>query len=223
MLIDSLFANDDSISRQWQEPLAKDSVVLRGFAYREAHTLLHHIMNVAKQAPFYHFVTPSGHVMSIAITNCGSLGWTSSQQGYLYTRTDPLSGQAWPSMPAIFRQIAQQAASDAGYSDFLPDACLINRYYPGSRLSLHQDKDEDDLSQPIVSVSLGLTATFLFGGLQREHPKQRITLTHGDIVVWGGDSRLNYHGILPLKNGIAPEPLQEQVRYNLTFRRVTRA
>ncbi|WP_439153452.1 DNA oxidative demethylase AlkB [Xenorhabdus santafensis] len=220
--MDDLFANDDSILRQWQEPLAKDAVVLRGFAYDEAQALLQHITAIAEAAPFRHFVIPNGHTMSIAMTNCGTFGWTSNEQGYRYTETDPMSGQAWPQIPTIFLQIAQQAAHRAGFSHFIPNACLINRYHPGARLSLHQDKDEMDFSHPIVSVSLGLPATFLFGGLQREQPCQRVTLTHGDIVVWGGDSRLCYHGVLPLKDGIAPSPLQDNVRYNLTFRHVSR-
>ncbi|AOM41963.1 DNA oxidative demethylase AlkB [Xenorhabdus hominickii] len=220
-MIEDLFANDDSIIRQWQEQLAKDAVVLRGFAYGEAQALLQHIAKIAEKASFRHFVTPNGHIMSVGMTNCGTLGWTSNKQGYCYTKTDPLSGQIWPQMPKAFQQIAQQAASHAGFTDFTPDACLINRYHPGSRLALHQDKDEIDLSQPIVSVSLGLSATFLFGGLQREHPCQRVILTHGDVIVWGGDSRLRYHGVLPLKDGKVPWPLQDSVRYNLTFRRVS--
>ncbi|WP_092509984.1 DNA oxidative demethylase AlkB [Xenorhabdus mauleonii] len=220
--MDDLFANDDSIIRQWQEPLAKDAVVLRGFAYDEAPTLLQHIATIAETAPFRHFIIPNGHTMSIGMTNCGTFGWTSNAQGYRYTEVDPLSGQAWPQIPAIFLQLAQRAADHAGFPHFVPNACLINRYHPGARLSLHQDKDEMDFSQPIVSVSLGLPATFLFGGLQRTQPCQRVTLTHGDIAVWGGDARLCYHGVLPLKDGIAPLPLQDNVRYNLTFRRVSR-
>ncbi|WP_422824074.1 DNA oxidative demethylase AlkB [Xenorhabdus entomophaga] len=215
-----LFADDGNIIRQWQEPLAEDAVVLRGFAYGKAPILLQNIMDIAENAPFRHFMTRSGHMMSVSMTNCGQLGWISDKQGYRYTKNDPLSGQKWPKMPEMFQQLAQQAASQAGFIDFIPEACLINRYHPGSRLSLHQDKNEIDLSQPVVSVSLGLPATFLFGGLQRECPCQRVLLTHGDIIVWGGNSRLRYHGILPLKDGVTPWPLQDNVRYNLTFRRV---
>ncbi|MBC8953543.1 DNA oxidative demethylase AlkB [Xenorhabdus sp. PB62.4] len=219
-MIKDLFADDDNIIRQWKEPLAKDAIILRGFAYSKAPILLQNIMDIAENAPFRYFMTPSGHMMSVSMTNCGQLGWISDKQGYRYTENDPLSGQKWPKMPEIFQQLAQKAASQAGFTDFIPDACLINRYHPGSRLNLHQDKNEIDLSQPIVSVSLGLPATFLFGGLQREYPCQRVLLTHGDIIVWGGSSRLRYHGILPLKDGVTPWPLQDNVRYNLTFRRV---
>ena len=155
--------------------------------------------------------------MSVALTTCGSRGWVSDQHGYRYSTTDPMNGQAWPAMPDALRDLAQQAATVAGFSDFEPDACLINRYVPGSKMSLHQDKDERDLRQPIVSVSLGIPATFLFGGLQRKDPTVRVRLTHGDVVVWGGVDRLRFHGIVPLKDNT--HPLLGAQRFNLTFRK----
>jgi alkylated DNA repair protein (DNA oxidative demethylase) len=120
-------------------------------------------------------------------------------------------------MPEAFRKLAETAANEAGFPGFGPDACLINRYEPGSRLSLHQDQDERDFTQPIVSVSLGLPATFLFGGMERGDKTIRIPLLHGDVVVWGGPARLRYHGVAPLAKG--EHPLTGSVRYNLTFRR----
>lgn len=154
--------------------------------------------------------------MSVAMTNCGHLGWTTNRQGYLYSPIDPQTNKPWPAMPHSFHDLCQRAATAAGYPDFQPDACLINRYAPGSKLSLHQDKDEPDLRAPIVSVSLGLPAIFQFGGLKRNDPLKRLLLEHGDVVVWGGESRLFYHGIQPLKAGF--HPLTADCRYNLTFR-----
>ena len=155
--------------------------------------------------------------MSVAMTNCGPLGWSTDSRGYCYAAIDPLTGQPWPAIPAVFLTLAKTAASQAGYPEFSPDACLINRYQPGAKLSLHQDKDEARLDAPIVSVSLGLPATFQFGGLNRSDPLQRVWLEHGDVVVWGGESRLFYHAILPLKAGSHPQV--GAWRYNLTFRR----
>lgn len=219
-MIEDLFANDESLPRQWQENLAPGAVILRGYATEYVPALFDMIMALSKAAPFRHLRTPSGHTMSVGMTNCGDLGWISDELGYRYTPTDPETGQLWPPMPALLRQLAEDASSAAGYSGFNPDACLINRYYPGSRLTLHQDKNERDMSQPIVSVSLGLPAMFLFGGLTREQACKRFPLTQGDVMVWGGPSRLNYHGVMPLKDAIPPSPAQESVRYNLTFRRV---
>lgn len=155
--------------------------------------------------------------MSVGMTNCGSLGWVTDRRGYRYEAEDPLSGQPWPAMPPVFRELAEQAAHQAGYPEFRPDACLINRYEPKAKMSLHQDKDEADFAQPIVSVSLGLPATFQFGGMHRSDPVAKIQLNHGDVVVWGGVDRLRYHGILPLKSG--EHPRLGAVRVNLTFRR----
>jgi alkylated DNA repair protein (DNA oxidative demethylase) len=162
-------------------------------------------------------VTPGGFVMSVAITNCGALGWTTDARGYRYTTDDPQSGRPWPDMPDAFSRLARQAAETAGFDGFAPDACLINRYEPGARLSLHQDKDERDHSAPIVSVSLGMDATFLFGGHQRSDRPARFPLRHGDVVVWGAEDRLRYHGVLPLKD--QPHPELGSQRINLTFRK----
>ncbi|MDX1979312.1 MAG: DNA oxidative demethylase AlkB [Bryobacteraceae bacterium] len=197
--------------------LAPGAMVLRQFASPEEETLLAAVEAVAAAAPFRHMVTPGGFRMSVAMTNCGAVGWTSDRAGYRYTHTDPETGRPWPPMPDAFRGLAARAASGAGFQDFEPDACLINRYTPGTKLSLHQDKDERDFSQPIVSVSLGIPAVFLFGGQHRSGKTIRVPLSHGDVVVWGGPSRLHYHGIMPLKDG--HHPLVGAFRINLTFRR----
>lgn len=220
MMIKDLFADDENLQRQWREELSPGAVILRGYATDNAEQLLQEIATLATQAPFRHLITPGGHRMSVGMTNCGPLGWISDELGYRYTPTDPLTKYPWPSMPVCFRLLAEQAAQAAGYTDFSPDACLVNRYTPGSRLTLHQDKNERDMTQPIVSVSLGLPAIFLFGGILREQPCRRFPLIQGDVMVWGGPSRLNYHGVLPLKDALPPWPCQETVRYNLTFRRV---
>ena len=173
--------------------------------------------HVIAQAPFRHMLTPGGYRMSVAMSNCGPLGWTSDRKGYRYGEIDPQTGDPWPALPASFSDLATRAASAAGFHDFLPDACLINRYQEGAKLSLHQDKDERDFGQPIVSVSLGLPATFLFGGLERAGKTIRLPLIHGDVVVWGGPARLRYHGVSPLKQG--SHPLIGEARINLTFRK----
>jgi alkylated DNA repair protein (DNA oxidative demethylase) len=197
--------------------LSGGAVLLHGYALPREAEILAGIAEVAAIAPFRHMVTPGGFEMSVAMTNCGTLGWTSDRRGYRHAPDDPLSGLPWPSMPATFSQLAAEAAEAAGFAHFRPDACLVNRYAPGTRLSLHQDKDERDLSQPIVSVSLGLTATFLFGGLQRSDKAQRLPLLHGDVVVWGGEDRLRFHGVMPLREG--RHPALGNVRINLTFRK----
>jgi alkylated DNA repair protein (DNA oxidative demethylase) len=200
----------------WQEPLAEGAVILRRFARANAAALIEQIGKVAQLSPFRQMVTPGGYTMSVAMTNCGARGWTTNQHGYLYSPDDPLTGRPWPPMPQPFRELADAASTAAGYPGFKPDACLINRYAPGAKLSLHQDKDEPNLQQPIVSVSLGLPAVFQFGGLKRNDPLVRVMLEHGDVVVWGGASRLFYHGILPLKPG--HHSAAGEARYNLTFR-----
>ncbi len=200
----------------WQEPLAPGAVILRRFALARAPALFDGIDRVAARSPFRHMVTPGGYTMSVAMTNCGRLGWATNARGYVYAHHDPQSGSPWPPMPEVFQALCHAAAVAAGYDDFVPDACLINRYAEGAKLSLHQDKDEPDLRAPIVSVSLGLPAVFQFGGLQRSDPLKRLMLEHGDVVVWGRESRLYYHGIQPLKPGI--HPLTGAFRYNLTFR-----
>lgn len=198
------------------ERLAPGACVLRGLASDIAGNLLDGIDRIAARAPFRRLVTPGGKTMSVAMTNCGALGWCSDRRGYRYTRDDPETGAAWPAMPAPFAAFARDAAREAGFDDYAPDVCLINRYEPGTRLTLHQDQDECDHHSPIVSVSLGLPATFLFGGFARSDPQQRVPLAHGDVVVWGGPSRMRYHGVLPIRSDT--HPLTGACRYNLTFR-----
>lgn len=197
--------------------LSGSAVLLHGYALPRDAEILAEIKQVAEIAPFRHMVTPSGFEMSVAMTNCGTLGWTSDRRGYRYSQVDPLSGTPWPAIPVAFSQLAAQAAEAAGFMHFRPDACLINRYAPGTHLSLHQDKNEHDFSQPIVSVSLGLPAIFLFGGLSRRDKPLRSPLQHGDVIVWGGEDRLRFHGVLPLHEG--HHPLLGNARINLTFRK----
>lgn len=197
--------------------MAAGAVLLRGFALSREANLVAAIDAITAEAPFRHMTTPGGHTMSVAMTTCGSVGWVSDPKGYRYSPTDPATGKPWPPMPPDFRALATEAAAEAGYRDFQPDSCLINRYEPGTKLSLHQDQDEQDMRQPIVSVSLGLPATFLFGGLKRGDPTAKYPLSHGDVAVWGGPSRLFFHGIATLKDG--SHPLLGKKRINLTFRR----
>lgn len=211
-----LFGNVTSPARR-DEPLCDGAVVLRGFALTNETVLLQALDTVIVQAPFRHLITPGGFRMSVGMTNAGPLGWVSDRRGYRYDPVDPLSGKPWPGLPEAFLQLATAAATHAGFAGFVPDACLINRYEPGTRLSLHQDRDEHDLGQPIVSVSLGMPAVFLFGGMQRTDPQVRVPLAHGDVVVWGGPARLRYHGVLPLKPG--HHDMLGGVRINLTFRK----
>jgi alkylated DNA repair protein (DNA oxidative demethylase) len=200
------------------EALSSGAVVLRGFASARADELKHAVAGVGAAAPFRHLITPGGFRMSVAMTNCGELGWVSDRRGYRYDPVDPDSGRPWPALPEAFRALARDAAARAGYAGFAPDACLINRYAPGARLSMHQDRDEKDLRAPIVSVSLGLPAVFLWGGDVRADKARRIALNHGDVVVWGGPSRLRFHGVLALKDG--DHPFAGGHRINLTFRKV---
>ncbi len=198
-------------------PLGRSAFVLHGFALSRADDLLAAIAAIEAEAPFRYMVTPGGYTMSVALTNCGALGWTSDRRGYRYSAVDPLSARPWPAMPAVFARLAHEAARAAGFDGFTPDACLINRYRPGSRLSLHQDKDERDFTAPIVSVSLGMAASFLFGGDKRSARAAKVPLAHGDVVVWGGVDRLRYHGVAPLKD--RPHPGLGSERINLTLRR----
>jgi alkylated DNA repair protein (DNA oxidative demethylase) len=199
------------------ESLGTGAILLRGFAKKWEAELLRGIENAAAAAPFRHMITPGGFRMSVAMTNCGALGWVTDRTGYRYDSIDPESGKTWPAMPGSFLQLATSAAAEAGFDKFIPDACLINRYETGAKLSLHQDKDEQDFSQPIVSVSLGIPATFLFGGMQRSDKTTRIAVEHGDVIVWGGPARLRYHGVMPLKED--SHPLLGKYRVNLTFRK----
>jgi alkylated DNA repair protein (DNA oxidative demethylase) len=191
--------------------------LLRGFARPVESELIHALREIVTQAPFRHMVTPGGHTMSVAMTNCGQAGWVTDRKGYRYDGIDPESGRPWPEMPRVLRDLARRAAEQAGFTAFLPEACLINRYRPGAKMSLHQDKDELDLGAPIVSVSLGLPAIFMFGGLARSDKPQRYRLEHGDIAVWGGPARLAFHGVAPLANG--EHPVLGRQRINLTFRK----
>ncbi|QHE90672.1 DNA oxidative demethylase AlkB [Pandoraea fibrosis] len=210
-----LFGNDDARHDSPQtDELGPGAFVLRGFAQPQLTTLQADIDAVIAQAPLRHWLTPGGKRMSVAMTNCGEVGWISDRMGYRYGAHDPLSRQPWPSMPASFEVLAQHAAEAAGYRDFRPDACLINRYALDARLTLHQDRDERELGAPIVSVSLGLPAIFLWGGLQRSDRTRRVRLAPGDVVVWGGPSRLAYHGIASVEGSFDAQA----VRYNLTFR-----
>ncbi len=208
-MLHDLFARD-------RLAIAPGAVLLGGFACDDAQCLLGHVADIAGQAPFRHMETPGGRRMSVATTSCGALGWTSSARGYRYAAHDPESGAAWSVMPAIFAGLAARAAAAAGYPDYAPDACLINRYAPGTRLTLHQDRNEIDMTAPIVSISLGLSATFLWGGAERRDRPRRIPLHHGDVMVWGGTARLTFHGIDTLPHG--EHPSTGPYRYNLSFR-----
>lgn len=218
----------DSAHEPTQIVISDGAILLRHFVQQHKNTLhneaqlLADLNSVLKKSPLRNMTTPGGFIMSVAMTNCGALGWVSDIKGYRYTALDPTTGLPWQSMPTSFMALASAAAAQTGYADFVPDACLINQYQPAARMSLHQDKDEQDFSQPIVSVSLGVPATFLFGGAKRSDKPSRILLQHGDVVVWGGKSRLNYHGIMPLQatniqaNGHA---VFGASRFNLTFRK----
>jgi alkylated DNA repair protein (DNA oxidative demethylase) len=206
-----LFAGHDA-----PVPLAPGAWLLRGLAIARAPWLLEALRGVLDAAPWRHMVVPGGRRMSVAMSNCGALGWVSDASGYRYSAIDPDSSEPWPALPPAFAELAAEAASLAGYEGFRPDACLVNRYAPGARLTLHQDRDERDFTQPIVSVSLGLPAVFLFGGDKRSDPARRIPLAHGDVAVWGGPSRLRYHGVLPLADD--EHALTGRCRINLTFR-----
>ncbi|MCL7944124.1 DNA oxidative demethylase AlkB [Marinobacter sp. ATCH36] len=208
---------EQSPPEPWAEPICEGAVVLRRFASVRDAELLKEIEQVADQAPFRQMKTPGGHTMSVAMTCCGDWGWVTDAQGYRYQQQDPVYGSSWPGMPELFHTLAAEAAAKAGYAGFEPDSCLVNRYSTGAKMGLHQDKDEDDFGQPIVSVSLGTPVTFQFGGTRRSDRPQRVLLEHGDVVVWGGPARLRYHGVLTLKAN--HHPLTGVYRYNLTFRR----
>lgn len=211
----SLFSDDPPSGERVQ--LSEGAVLLRGFASADAPALVQAVGAIAAAAPFRNLITPGGHRMSVAMTNCGEAGWVSDRSGYRYDPRDPDTGKAWPPMPGIFLDLAQRATAAAGFAAFTPDVCLVNRYEPGTRLSLHQDRDEHDYRQPIVSVSLGIPAVFLFGGAERSERPRRILVENGDVAVWGGPARLFYHGVAPLKPGF--HPLLGNCRINLTFRK----
>jgi alkylated DNA repair protein (DNA oxidative demethylase) len=207
----------DNADEKGSERLSEGAVLFHGRVADRAADLVAAIDAIAQHAPFRHLVTPGGHRMSVAMTSCGELGWFTDRSGYRYIADDPEIGAPWPPMPELFSTLAAEAAEAAGFDDYRPDACLINRYRPGARLSLHQDKDERDYDHPVVSVSLGLPATFLWGGFRRKDRPKRLALEHGDVLVWGGPDRLRYHGIAPLPAG--EHPLLGQQRINLTFRK----
>ena len=213
--VDDLFADDPHAPDAFA--LGAQALLLRGFALAQADELLRGVAHVVQEAPWRHMQTPGGQSMSVAMTGCGPLSWVSDRRGYRYAGLDPLTGRPWPAMPAAFARLARQAAERAGFVGFAPDACLINRYAPGARMSLHQDRDERDLAAPIVSISLGLPAVFLWGGTTRAERAQRVPLAHGDVVVWGGVDRLRYHGVLPVAPG--QHPATGDCRINLTLRR----
>lgn len=200
------------------EVLEEGAVLLRGFVAAQAALLLEEVNRIAQSAAFRHLVTPSGHTMSVAMTNCGRFGWISDRTGYRYDPLDPQTGVSWPLLPALFGDVAARAAAEAGFPRYEPDACLINRYTVGAKLSLHRDRDEQDDWAPIVSVSLGVSALFLWGGKSRSGPLRRFQVDNGDVVVWGGPARFVYHGVAPLK--AAQHPLTGSDRINLTFRKV---
>lgn len=212
-----LFAQDKSAEPR-SEQLSAGTFLLHGLAQGQA--LLAELPGIVAQSPFRHMVIARGQAMSVAMTNCGPLGWISDTRGYRYSASDPQSGEPWPGMPEVFLRLAKTAAAQVGFAGFMPDACLVNRYAVGARMALHQDRDERDLRAPIVSVSLGLPVVFLLGGLQRADKTRRIPLVHGDVLVWGGVDRLRFHGVQPLKEG--NHPLLGQQRINLTFRQAGR-
>ena len=197
--------------------LAEGATLLRGFARPDSAALMGGLSEVVAASPWRHMVTPGGHRMSVALTNCGAAGWVTEESGYRYDAVDPMTRRPWPAMPAAFKRLAVRAAAAAGFEGFEPDACLIARYEPGARLSLHQDRNERDFGSPVVSVSLGLSAVFLFGGTRRGDRPQRVPLESGDVAVWGGPARLAFHGVKPLVEG--DDPLTGRCRINLSFRK----
>jgi DNA oxidative demethylase len=201
-----------------REEMADRAVLMRGFVGESEAELVAALREIVAAAPFRRMYTPGGHQMSVAMTNCGSAGWVTDRSGYRYVPDDPETGKPWPAMPPVLRALADRAADNAGFSGFAPDVCLINRYVPGAKMSLHQDMDELDFGAPIVSVSLGLSAIFMFGGLKRSDKPRRFSLQHGDVAVWGGPSRLFYHGVAPLAEG--NHPMMGPQRLNLTFRKI---
>lgn len=208
---------DGAPGRIWRQELCPGAVLLHGFALEHQGGILAALDQITARAPLRHMVTPGGFRMSVAMSNCGDYGWVTDRSGYRYAALDHDSGLPWPAMPPELLALAQEAAASAGFANFVPDACLINCYQKGARMALHQDKDERDFGQPIVSLSFGLPAVFLFGGLQRADKPLRVLLEHGDAVVWGGPARLRYHGVMPLKEGW--HPLLGAQRINLTFRK----
>lgn len=218
-MTDDLFTAVGGLPKH-KETLADGAFLLHGYACDPASDFLEAICRIALQSPFRQMETPGGYRMSVAMTNCGPFGWISDRHGYRYSAIDPLTGGPWPAMPDDFHDFARELAAEAGFPGFSPDVCLINRYIPGTKLSLHQDKDEINLLAPIVSVSFGLPAIFVLGGLKRQDPRRRLHLGHGDVLVWGGPSRLRHHAVLPIKE--EDHPATGNCRINLTFRQARR-
>lgn len=206
-----------ALPRAGVERISEGAALLHGFALDEASGFMAAVEEIAAAAPFRHMVTPGGYEMSVAMTNCGEAGWITDRRGYRYGALDPVTQRPWPPMPGMFFSLAVRAAAAAGFAGFAPDACLVNRYVPGAKLSLHQDRNERDFAQPIVSVSLGLPAVFLFGGARRADRPRRIRLESGDVVVWGGPARMAFHGIDTVAEG--EDSLAGRCRINLTFRK----
>ncbi|THJ30850.1 DNA oxidative demethylase AlkB [Lampropedia aestuarii] len=197
--------------------LGPQAVVLRQKASPLAAELVARIEDVLQHSPLYQMATPGGKPLSVRTTSCGTHGWSSDPTGYSYVRHHPLTDQAWPEIPAAWSALATEAAQEAGFAQFAPDTCLINQYGLDSKMALHQDRSEQDLRQPVVSISLGMSALFLWGGMQRSDKPAHVLLHHGDMVVWGGVDRLRFHGIKHLTG--APHPQLGAMRYNLTLRR----
>lgn len=208
---------DEPLGGVGRVELGARAALLRGLARERAPELVAAIRAIDAVSPFRRMVTPGGWEMSVAMTNCGKAGWVTDRSGYRYDAIDPATGSPWPALPQTLMILAAEAADAAGFRDFCPDACLVNRYVPGARLSLHQDRNEQDFDQPIVSVSLGLPAIFLWGGRTRAETVRRIPLIHGDVVVWGGPDRLRFHGVNAL--AVGEHELTGAYRFNLTFRR----
>lgn len=209
---------EDHLMPSCRQDLEPGAVILRGYATSNASVLLENVSRIAQASPFRHMVVSGGRSMSVGMTNCGRVSWISDPTGYRYGSIDPDTGAPWPAMPDSFMNLAVGAAAEAGFAQYDPDACLINRYAAGARLGLHQDRDEKDSWAPIVSVSLGLSALFFWGGKRRSDSVRRIQLESGDVVVWGGPARFVFHGVAPLKEGV--HPLTGAFRINLTFRKV---
>lgn len=207
----------DGVQTPRQLQLANGAWLLPSFALHNEAEIISDLKQIISQSPPQHMVTPGGFSMSVAMTNCGKLGWVTDRTGYRYEALDPSTGEPWQAMPVSFLQLANMAAAASGFANFMPDACLINRYKPSARMTLHQDKDERDFTQPIVSVSFGVPAVFLFGGFERADKALRLSLNHGDVVVWGGAARLRYHGVMRLK--ISHHAAFGDCRINLTFRK----
>ncbi|QBJ77159.1 DNA oxidative demethylase AlkB [Aquitalea sp. USM4] len=200
-----------------QQQLAEGVCLLSGQANSMMSAIWQAVEDVLRQAPLRQMQTPGGHTMSVAMSNCGELGWVSDRHGYRYSRLDPQSGRPWPAMPEVLQELARIWAAAAGFDNFVSNACLINCYQAGSKMSLHQDRDERDFAHPILTLSLGLPARFMLGGLQRKDPYRKLLLQHGDVLVFGGPARLCFHGIMPLADG--EHALLGKRRISLTFRR----